>query len=70
VPFKGSIQLFNKVGEDLPAEQVGLVIASLLFTRRIGGRRSRGWGRCKFEIEAFQQDSSAYQALQTWLECC
>ncbi|QQS46594.1 MAG: hypothetical protein IPM66_22290 [Acidobacteriota bacterium] len=30
----------------------GWLIASLLFTRRIGGRRRRGWGQCRFVLPA------------------
>ena len=32
-------------------ELLGWLGASLLFTRRIGGRRRRGWGRCRFYLK-------------------
>lgn len=31
-------------------ELLGWLLAALLFTRRIGGRRRRGWGRCRFVL--------------------
>jgi CRISPR/Cas system CSM-associated protein Csm3 (group 7 of RAMP superfamily) len=50
----------NVSGEHL----LGWLTMALLFTRRIGGRRRRGWGRCRFEVsEGVCRDNKA--ALQT-----
>lgn len=44
---------------------LGWLTMSLLFTRRIGGRRRRGWGRCRFEVseEVYEDNKAALQAL-------
>jgi CRISPR-associated protein Csx10 len=56
----GKIELINDTSTS-PAQQtelLGILTASLLFTRRVGGRRRRGWGRCRFEIPAISQLSA------------
>lgn len=48
-------------------ELVGWLLAALLFTRRIGGQRRRGWGRCRFVLVG--DDKIALEAkLNTWFE--
>jgi len=44
---------------------LGWLIMSLLFTRRVGSRRRRGWGRCRFEISerVANSNKAALQAL-------
>lgn len=41
-------------GQPKPAaeenELLGWLTGALLFTRRLGGRRRRGWGRCRFDL--------------------
>jgi CRISPR-associated protein Csx10 len=48
-----------------PDELLGWLTASLLFIRRIGGRRRRGWGRCRFEILA---DENGYPGNKSALD--
>lgn len=48
-------------------ELFGWLLAALLFTRRLGGRRRRGWGRCRFR--AIEPDAQKAQgALDVWLD--
>ena len=53
----------------LPEAQAWLwLTAAMLFTRRLGGRRRRGWGRCEFEIEGKEgQPAAEYDAIRSWL---
>lgn len=58
--YKGSIKFIGWYSEttQLTAEKLqALLLAALLFTRRVGGKRRRGWGACKFELPANLDDS-------------
>jgi CRISPR/Cas system CSM-associated protein Csm3 (group 7 of RAMP superfamily) len=59
--FEGTIEL--------PTDQhLGLLTAAVLFTRRLGGRRRRGWGQCQFALPSTQTNNSeALRALDAWL---
>lgn len=47
---------------------VAWLTASLLFTRRLGGNRRRGWGRSRFSLDTHDPESrKALDALTTWL---
>ena len=49
-------------------ELLGWLTASLLFTRRLGGRRRKGWGRCRFTlVEDDPGNKAALAALEVWL---
>jgi CRISPR-associated protein Csx10 len=43
-------QMSTKLSDDFAQQLRGLLAASLLLVRRVGGRRRRGWGRCRFEL--------------------
>jgi len=57
----------NPAGTD--DELLGYLTGALLFTRRLGGRRRRGWGRCRFDLSDtnFPGNEKALQALRTLL---
>ncbi|MBD3181016.1 hypothetical protein GF312_01920 [Candidatus Poribacteria bacterium] len=46
--LKGSVEMINS--NNIGNDQIGWLTASLLFTRRIGGKKRRGWGKCRFEL--------------------
>jgi hypothetical protein len=51
------------------AELLGWLVASLLFTRRLGGRRRRGWGRCRFTLKKDGPNTSKQvQSLHDWMQ--
>ena len=47
-------------------ELLGWLTGAVLFTRRLGGRRRRGWGRCRFDLSEPVNDD-AREALETLL---
>ena len=67
-PFIGKVQLDLDLRQEAAQWQAGLAIAALLFTRRIGGKRSRGLGRCRFEIELDTPDGLLKKCLLSWLD--
>ncbi len=68
--FQGNIQLLTWQGQPAFSEDTLLawLTASLLFTRHIGGRRRRGWGRCRFLLSPHRgTNDEALQHLKHWL---
>jgi CRISPR/Cas system CSM-associated protein Csm3 (group 7 of RAMP superfamily) len=56
----------EKKAELADDELLGWLLAALLFTRRIGGRRRRGWGRCRFVLSGGNK-STIEQRVENWL---
>jgi CRISPR/Cas system CSM-associated protein Csm3 (group 7 of RAMP superfamily) len=50
--WEGQIEPFGPSEHSRASESelLGWLAAALLFTRRLGGRRRRGWGRCRFDV--------------------
>lgn len=61
--FVGEFELIDPSQTD----SLDWLLAGLLFTRRIGGRRKRGWGNCRFVIVA-AGDLKVRDRLITWIE--
>ena len=69
-PFDGEIAFLGWAAEPaLPAEQLtAWLTAALLFTRRAGGRRRRGWGRCWFKLPEEKDDNkTALEQVAQWI---
>ncbi len=69
---KGAVlQARCQLPEDLPAESrafaSALLLAGARFTERMGGKRRRGTGRCRFEVERGTDSSSLASWLRTHL---
>jgi CRISPR-associated protein Csx10 len=59
--FRGRIEPLPALTEAKvnETELLGWLTASLLFTRHLGGRRRRGWGRCRFELDQSEPSTVA-----------
>ena len=69
--FYGDIHFTGWAGAQPELDHDSLVAwltAALLFTRRVGGNRRRGWGHCRFTLATDDKDNlEAIQKTRIWL---
>ena len=63
--FVGEIDLMHipQIDQTL----LGWLLASMLFTRKIGGRRRRGWGNCRIEILNIPSEMELKDVINEWV---